>query len=222
MNFIQDEVPVAYSMVELVEVSPQHYNKPLQDFICYWMAFNNVYTVIAERKGQQIHQKKGKDGSLKTIRVGSVYIPKVQMPREREQLDLAYSEFGDDLKDGLITHESMTFFVYRSPVWQGSRVQMDAFGQRLNGVLNVGHTINATCPVWSPIDIQAFEKYTQGQKGNVIRDALAKQILDMLYTVRNNIVHAGKKANDANDCEVAEKALPLLRMILDHFINVAG
>lgn len=49
-------------------------------------------------------------------------------------------------------------------------------------------------------------------------DPLARQILDVLYTIRNNAFHGGKRADDANDAEVLEKALPLLMMVVDSFL----
>ncbi len=81
-------------------------------------------------------------------------------------------------------------------------------GRRLNGVLNVGHTLDAALPVCTPIDTHMFEN----AQGSEARDALASQILDVLYTIRNNTFHGGKRADDVNDREVLEKALPLLAM----------
>ncbi len=52
-----------------------------------------------------------------------------------------------------------------------------------------------------------------------VRDALAKQVLDLLYTVRNNAFHGGKRADDANDREVVERALPLLALVVDAFLQ---
>jgi hypothetical protein len=51
------------------------------------------------------------------------------------------------------------------------------------------------------------------------RDHLAEQILWMLYTIRNNLFHGGKDAHDATDCEVVEKALPLLSPIVSYFLR---
>lgn len=92
-------------------------------------------------------------------------------------------------------------------------------GQRLNGVINVGHTVGASYPVWSPIDTGQYEWYMQGNRDVDIRDALAKQILDLLYTVRNNAFHGGKRADDASDHEVVERALPLLASVVEAFLQ---
>jgi hypothetical protein len=132
---------------------------------------------------------------------------------------LAFQEFSEDFIHRLIEHPSVRYFVYRTPSWQGQRLEHDAAGQRLNGVLNIGYTVSADHPVWSPIDTQLYERYMAGSQGAQERNLLAKQILDLLYTVRNNTFHGGKRADDANDREVVEKALPLLAMIVNSFLH---
>jgi hypothetical protein len=133
---------------------------------------------------------------------------------------LAFQHFTDDLKRRLVEHPSSSFFVYRTPQWRGQPIARDASGQRLNGVLNVGYTIDDQHPVWTPIDVQTFEEYQAGARDPARADALARQILNVLYTVRNNTFHGGKRADDANDREVLEKALPLLIAIVDSFVQV--
>ena len=59
-------------------------------------------------------------------------------------------------------------------------------------MINIGHTVDASHPVWSPIDTGQYESYLQGKKDVKVTDALAKQVLDLLYTVRNNAFHGGK------------------------------
>jgi hypothetical protein len=111
------------------------------------------------------------------------------------------------------------FFVHRTPYWSGLPVERDGSGQRLNGVLNVGYTTDSKHPVWSPIDAKLFEAYQKGIRDGSTREPLARQILDVLYTVRNNTFHGGKRADDANDREVLQQALPLLKMIVDSFVH---
>lgn len=65
-----------------------------------------------------------------------------------------------------------------------------------------------------------YEEYQAGARDTSTCDALARQILDILYTVRKNAFHGGKRADDANDQEVLEKALPLLAMIVRSFVHV--
>ena len=219
MTFAQYEVPVAYSMITMAMQlgRPSH---PLEAFTCYWAAFNNIYVTIAEQAGKKAQLRKNADGSLRTRAVGQVNLPDVAVVTEREQIDLAFQQFTGDLKCGLVEHPSSRFFVYRTPQWRGVPIERDARGQRLNGVLNVGHTLDAAHPVWAPIDTQMFEEY-HGAARDVVRcDALAHQILNVLYAVRNNTFHGGKRADDANDREVLEKALPLLVMIVDSFVRI--
>ena len=213
------DVPVAVSMLELAKKSEQ----PFQQFMCYWTAFNNIYAIVADKTGLSVSIKKDQDGTPKTETIANVKIVKVDAPGERKQIDSAFNHFSDDLKDNLIRHENIRFFVNRSPEWQGRKIEFDSFGQRLNGVLNVGYTIHADYPVWSPIDKNLYERYMKDPQDmkepqiSSARKELAKQILEVLYTVRNNIVHGGKQADDANSHEVVEKAVPLLSMIVSHF-----
>lgn len=116
-------------------------------------------------------------------------------------------------------HPSTSFFVYRTPSWRGRRIEFDASGQRLNGVINVGYTVNTDYPVWSPIDTGQYELYMRGYRVVEVSNALAMQILDLLYTVRNNAFHGGKRADDANDHEVVERALPLLVSVVEAFLR---
>ena len=217
------EVPVAYSMVALARQSSRLEPQPFQDFMCYWTAFNNIYTTLAEQKGHTARLRTQKDGSIRTRLNGSVQIPEVENAlTEREEIELAFGEFSENLKHELITHPSTKFFVYRIPKWHGRRIEFDDSGQRLNGVINLRYTADEKHPVWSPIDIQAYERYIQGKPEKGDKDLLARQMLFMIYTVRNNTFHGGKRADDANDREVMEKAFPLLSMIVEHFIRGAG
>ncbi|MCI0397961.1 MAG: hypothetical protein L0332_16995 [Chloroflexi bacterium] len=198
MVFAREEIPVAYSMLELAEVYlVKQTTPPYAEFLCFWAAFNNIYVKIAD-------QKKG--GQAKR-------------PGEKAQIVMAVNELGDDLKHQLITHDSTRFFAYRIPSWRGHKIEYDASGKKLNGVLNVGRTTSSRHPVWSPIDTKLYENYMQGDQEDVNRDALAEQIVLMLYTVRNNLFHGGKRADDADDNEVLEKALSLVAMVVKHFIK---
>jgi hypothetical protein len=216
--FEEYEVPVAYSMVAMAKQLPSTH--PLQAFTCYWAAFNNIYVTIAEQSGMKARLRKNADGSLRVRTVGQTNIPQVSTVSEREQIDLACDRFPDELKSRLVEHSSTAFFAYRTPQWRGEPIERDAGGQRLNGVLNVGHTVDTKHPVWAPIDIGMFEAYQRGARNSVHRDALASQILDLLYTVRNNAFHGGKMADDANDTAVLEQALPLLVMIVGSFVSI--
>lgn len=211
----QYEIQVAYSMVELARLSPQ----PFQEFMCYWTAFNNIYTTLAEQKGFGARLKTQADGAIKTRVNGSVQIPEAEQAlSERKEIELAFDEFDESLKHNLLSHQNFVFFVSRIPMWRGRRIEFDSSGQRLNGVINVKYTVNDKYPVWSPIDCQAHERYINGHPEKDDLNLLTKQLLFVLYIVRNNTFHGGKRADDSNDREVIEKALPLLKMIVEHFI----
>lgn len=213
------EVPVAYSMLALASYPERSGFLPLQDFVCYWTAFNNIYVTVAEKKGQRASLKRSADGELETRPAGSVRIPKIVPIREIDQINLVFSEFSDELKQKLVEHPSTAFFVYRIPRGQNQEIEFDALGQRLNGVINVGHTVDTDYPVWSPIDVARYESYARGDRDPEVRDSLARQILYLLYTVRNNAFHGGKRADDADDQQVVGQALHLLTLMVEAFLR---
>lgn len=192
---------------------------PFEQFFLYWTAFNNIYTTIAHLKGCRTEFKKNEDGSIVTIANGNVNIPQVETVSEREQIHLAFQEFDDDLKHTIIRHEGTKYFVGRIPYWQGKKIEYDAFGQRVNGVINVHYTSDSQYPVWSPIDFQYYEAYLENPENEENRDFLAGQIVDLLYTIRLNLIHYGKKFDDSNDISVVENGLPMLELIVRSFIR---
>ena len=208
------DIPVAISFLQLARKTVQ----PFQEFICYWTAFNNIYAVIADMKGVRPTLQLGANNQVRTGAANGVRIARVKVPTEKEQIGLAFDQFEDELKHSLIMHKAASFFVYRTPQWRGQDLKEDALGQRINGVLKVGRTVNAKYPSWSPIDTALYEKYMSGIQPAEARNALSKQILDVLYTVRNNLVHGSKAVDDANNRDVIENALPLLRMIVQSFL----
>lgn len=212
------QVPVAYSMVEFIRRAAAQMAEPFQEFMFYWMGFNNIYTTLSDQDGRRRAIRVARDGTPKRRAKGNVTMPAVEVPSEQEQLTIAFGHFSADLKHSLITHDCTRFFVHRSPLLHGTPIEVDAAGQRVNGVLNVGYTIDADNLVWSPIDTELYERYIQGDRNADARDALAKQILDLLYTVRCNTFHGGKRMDDSNDREVVERATPLLALIVTHFL----
>lgn len=219
----QYEIPVAYSMVALALQSAKLGPQPFQEFMCYWTAFNNIYTTIAEQNGQFARLRTKKDGTINTRENGSVFIPEVDMAlNEREEIGLAYNKFSADLKYELITHPNTDFFVHRTPKWHGREIKVDGNGQTLNGVINIRYTVDEKNPVWSPVDFGAYERYIHGKPEPDDTNLLARQLLFLIYTVRNNTFHGGKRANDANAHEVIQKALPLLKIIVEFFMSKAG
>lgn len=220
--FQRYELPIAYSMIESARrIRPRRDGShPFQQYFLFWTAFNNIYTTIAYGKGLRIQLKENEDGSIVRIANGNVKIPEVIPVSEREQIHLALQEFDHDLKHTLILHQGTKYFAGRIPYWQGKPIEYDALGQKINGVINVNHTIDSQYPVWSPIDFQHYEEYLEDPDNEENRNFLARQILDLLYTIRRNLMHGGKKKfDDANDIKVVEHALSMLELIVTAFTH---
>jgi hypothetical protein len=213
------DIQIAYTMIETAKrIKPRRDGRHwYQQYFLYWTAFNAIYTTIARRQGLKNQLVKNEDGSIATRANGHVNIPEVKVASEREQLYLCVNEFDDQLKHALIIHQSTKYFINRTPYWEGEKIEKDALGQRVNGVLNVNHTTSRDYPVWNPIDIQYFEAYLEDPDDEETRDFLVKQIVDLLYTVRNNFMFGGRKLDDANDLSVPKNALSLLEMIVNFF-----
>ncbi len=219
VKFVPREIPVATSMIKAARRLRKRKDgyHPFEKYVYYWTAFNNIYHNIAYLEGEQATYKKDKQGNIKTTLNGSVSIPAVKPVEERKQIELAINQFDNVLKHQLIMHDSTRFFVYRTPCWEEKSIQKDINGQTVNGVINVNYTTDSNHPVWSPIDVEAYNNYINNQNDNAARNLLAKQIVFLLYTVRNNLLHAGKRIDDTNDTEVVEKATPLLATIVSAF-----
>jgi hypothetical protein len=217
--FQRYELPIAYSMIAAARrIRPRRDGgHPFEQYFLFWTAFNNIYTTIAQRKGCRTQIKKNDDGSIVTIANGNVNIPDVVIVNEREQIRLALQEFDDDLKHTLILHKGTSYFVGRIPSWQGIQIEYDTFGQRVNGVIQVNYTSDSHYPVWSPIDFHRYQEYLENPNNEENRDFLARQIVDLLYTIRNNFMHGSKRFDDANDITVVENAFPMLELIVSSF-----
>src|SRR5438552_3738493 len=70
MKLYPFDVPVAVSMLDLVKTATE----PFQQFICYWIAFNNIYAVTADMNGLSAFVITKPDGSPKTRVVANVEI----------------------------------------------------------------------------------------------------------------------------------------------------
>ena len=220
-KFKRYELPLALSMIATARrIKPRRDGRhPYERYFLFWTAFNNIYTTIAYREGLRTELKENEDGSIATTQNGNVNIPEVVVVNESEQIHLAVQELSDELKHSLIHLEGTAYFLQRIPWWDGVNIEHDAFGQRLNGVIHVNHTTEAQYPVWSPIDSQLYAEYLEDPDNAEARDFLARQIVDMLYTIRCNFMHAGRKFDDANDNKVIENALPMLELIISGFIR---
>lgn len=211
MDFHQVEVPVACSMIELAERA----NHPFQRYFSLWAAFNNIYTLVAQRNGVTVRPNLDRTGRVRTEQRWTYIFPSVCTPKEHEQIIESVNALDVRVKDILISHPNIRFFVERTP--QGVASNRDSRGQLINGVLNVTRTVNPQSPVWSPINKQAYERYIAGDNSDI--DLLAEQIFFMLYTIRNNLVHGSKNPGEENDLNVVRNALPLLELVVRAFIR---
>jgi len=214
-----NEVPIAYSMITAAKrVRPRRDGQhPYQEYFYLWTAFNNIYSTLASREGLRTQLKLNADGSIATYANGNVKIPEVVEVDERDQILAAVRVCDDELIHSLILHESTKYFVTRVPYWQGQKIEYDAFGQRINGVINVSCTIDCQYPVWSPVDVQYYEEYLDHPSDETSRNFMAQQIVELLHTVWKNLMHSSKKFDDSNDIAVIKNALPLLEMIVSSF-----
>lgn len=220
IKLAEDETPVAYSNYKAAKNCIKAGSESFLILQLLWSAFNNIYTIIGYYHGIKPGIGLEKDGSIKVRQNGSVLIPVPIAPREHELLDSVFSEFTINLKDELITHENTKFFVYRKPKWHGIEIDHDGRNQLVNGVINVSLTLDENNVIWSPIDVSSYKDYMRGQRDDTTRDFLAKQIVYMIYTIRNNTHHGSKRHDDANDTEVINKAIPLLEKIVISFLDL--
>lgn len=219
MRLADYQAPVAHSMIKLLQNIVLKQFEPFNKFIFYWTAFNNIYVTVAEMNGKKASLDYD-NGVPKTRSIGGLKISKVKTVQEKDQLMHIFSDFPKELKINLIMHESTKYFVYRTPSWNSKKIVRDAFGQKLNGVINVGYTVDSNYPVWSPINTDLYERYVS-KHNDTSMNLLAEQILWVLYTIRNNTFHGGKRFDDANDRYVVSKAVPLLEMIVMNYVDVA-
>jgi hypothetical protein len=211
MKFFNIEIPVAMSMIQLAELA-QH---PFQKFFSYWAAFNNIYTLIGEHLGMIVQPDLDKDGNPKIDKSWNYIFPKVKTSSEKQQISEAINQLDAQTKDTVIKHPNIHYFVDRTPV--GVMSNHDNRGQVINGVLNITRTANPQSPVWSPIEKPAYKSYLAGDI--TAQEILSEQIVYLLYTIRNNLVHGSKRPDEANDVQVVEMSLPLLQIIVQSFIR---
>ena len=221
MKFSRQELPIAYSMIEAAgRVRPRRDGRhPFDQFFLLWTAFKQFYSAAASRDGCSTQYLVNQDGSIETYPNGNVNIPKVIPVSESQQLSIVLRELDDGFKHRLISHKSTQFYLNRIPFWLGKPIEVDAFGQKLNGVINVNDTTQPEYPVWSPIDTLIYERYMENPESFEDRTFLAGQIMGLLHTVSKNMMHFGQKFDDGKDIQVVENALPLLEQLVETFIN---
>jgi hypothetical protein len=190
----------------------------LEQYICYWVGLQNICVTIANEQGFR-PELLTSDGQLQLEQVGGFRMPRVRMPREREQLEALYTALSPQLKEKLILHRSTRFFVNRLPRFHGDELTVDARSQGLNGVLDIGRTVEAANPVWCPIDQALYYAYLGGERTTEGTEKLAKEILSLLHTIGKNRLHGEKRADDASTLDVVEHGLPLLKEVVNAFVS---
>lgn len=213
------EIPVAYTMIATAQrVKPRRDGQhPYQVYFYLWTAFDNIYSLLAGREGLEPKLLYNPDGSVARYANGGVNIPIVEEIREEALMQVAIDAFDLNLQHQLIQHESTRFFAHRIPYWQGKKIEHDADGQKVNGVIHVKHTLDAAYPVWSPIDMEAYAAYLENGDDDANRRLLTRQIVALLYTVRKNMTLPKRSFDDSNDLSVVAHALPLLEIIINFF-----
>lgn len=171
--------------------------EPLQEYMCYWIAFNNIYNEIARHEG---------------INPGG----------QRNRIAQARAVFTPDLEKALIQHSAAEYFVNRVPTFGFTPIEYTSEGQRPNGVLDVGTTRDRGQPKWSGINIDLYRRYHEGDLSDDQVDMLVKEIVDVLYMVRNNLFHGDKRADRENERVVVSNALHLLRLIVESFMELGA
>lgn len=212
---------LAFSMVRLVEQGWRSEMEPTEQYMCYWVSFNNICVTIAHEQGYGPELLKS-NGKLQLEQVGGFAMPRVRKPKEHHQLDAVSKVLSPQVKESLVLHKCTRFFVNRLPRFEGQELTVDSRGQRLNGVLSIGRTVEAANPVWSPIDHVLYYAYLNGERTSESADILGKEILTLLHTIGNNLFHGGKRVDDASDINVVEQALPLLKEVVNSFVSSPG
>jgi len=208
-------------MVRLVEEGRRSEMEPIEQYMCYWVSFNNICVTIAHEQGCG-PELLTEDGELQLEQVDGFAMPIVRKPKEHDQLDAVSKVLSPQVKESLVLHKCTRFFVNRLPRFQGQELTVDSRGQRLNGVLSIGRTVEAANPVWSPIDHVLYYAYLNGDRTSEGADRLGREILTLLNTIGKNLFHGGKRVDDASDINVVEHALPLLKEVVNSFVSSPG
>ena len=215
IQFDSEDLPVAHSMVKAARDKSS--NEIHEKYIYFWIAFNNIYTTLTFVDGGfPTKHRRDTLGNIRRISADGIQIPDVYSAQESQEMNIAFGQFDDELKHSLIIHPSIYFFVNRSPKWFNQEISTDILGQEVNGVLKLNKMVDKNNPVWSPLDKTKYRDYVP--ENTTDRNILAYQILKLLYAIRCNLMHGGKRYDDANDIEVLKKGFPLLELIVDSFL----
>jgi len=218
--FDRDDLTIADKMLDLVD--KDNATHPFQKFMCFWIAFNNIYTTNAYTLGKNDQLIKDASGEVqyRDDELSGLRFPVISTRlNEKDQILKIIKETNIDFQKKLIFNPNLTYFVNRHPIFNGVEIKKDDLGQEVNGVINIKKTINANYPIWSPIDKSLFKKAKEKAIIDEEITKLSAQISLMLYTIRNNLFHGGKEPTDWNESEVVKYALPLLSSLVKFFIK---
>ncbi|MBN1937240.1 MAG: hypothetical protein JW934_21450 [Anaerolineae bacterium] len=215
---------IVQAMIHLaqgIEVGPE---AEIQQFLCYWTAFEAICAALGQRAGLKPGFVLRRNGTMQTRKLGKLKIVEVDVPSQEAQIDAAFSHFSDDLKHRLILHPGAAFFAERTPTWGDRAIEVDGFGQRLNGVIDVGRTVDRRYPVWSPLQLVLYRQYVRQGGDDKTRDLLARQVIGILQAVRRNLVQDAvhpdaAQTDQENSAPVVHHALALLRLVVTEFID---
>lgn len=214
------EVPVAVSMRQYAHDVAE----PMPKYALLWAAFNACYTTLyTSDTGRRRHIRRDESGRVTRDINGDVEVPRVSGgPSEGDQLRHLARQVPVNVLSALmdrIPADDPRSFLNRTPLLDMSTVETDADGYRLNGVINVGSSVSREYPVWAPLSLTWHERFRNGDRTTEIVEGLSRQVIWILYTVRNNLVHGGKRAHAENDVNVVEQAIPLLEVLLDWLLH---
>src|SRR5450759_1936430 len=115
VRFHNWKIPVAYSMLELSRRSSTSYKEYdlFQQYMCYWIAFNNIYATIGDDAGKVAEPEPEKNAvpprEKRVVRNGFTFV-KMKVPADRDLVYLVFDYFSEELKDQLIKHGSTDYF----------------------------------------------------------------------------------------------------------------
>lgn len=193
----------------------------IQQFVCCWTAFEAIYTTLGQRAGLKAGFVLRRNGTMQTRKLGKIKIVDVHVPSEEAQIDAVFAQLSNALKHRLIAHPSTAFFAERTPTWKGQPIEMDGFGQRLNGVIDVGRTVDRRYPVWCPLQIALYRQYVRQGGDDKTRDLLARQVIGILQAVRRNLIQndGTTHIDQESGVPVVHHALALLKPVVAEFVG---
>jgi hypothetical protein len=206
------ECPTAEAMLSL---SRSLNDYPIQAYLCSWTAFDSIIRLIARQSGVKPQFNLRKNGTLKMKDVGGLRMPNVTPPRKKDIYGSILEKLDIRIKHALIVHKSVEVCAYRTPTFNNRVVKSDRRGQQLNGILDISRTLDPRYPIWCPITLVWYKTYLRGEADNEMRDNLVVQIVNILQTLRENILYDDGKNSQECGGNLVVCAQPLLNMLIN-------